>query len=199
MSMRRLSRTLLWRCAAVEANLVSTTLAHDKMSTNIAVTGIVTQFTIRAHPIGKVWGGIRIYDSSQKDAVFQALHDFVPSCGDDAKGAIILTNIVSAIKPLSFLIFYFYDGETHPDGGPLSGFLKVPYLISQTGTQSYSELVRATNLILIHDNLLTANSSNPTARERLCSIHESLSGYGPQLYSPDYHANRHDRPLLSRT
>jgi hypothetical protein len=105
------------------------------------VQGIATQFTINAHPIGKVWGGIRIYDSSQKDAVFKALHNFVPNSQGDPKAAIIVTNIVSALKPLSFLIFYFYDGDTHPNGGPLTEFLNVPYLISQTSTQSYTDLV----------------------------------------------------------
>ncbi|VUC24032.1 unnamed protein product [Clonostachys rosea] len=102
--------------------------------------GIVTKFTIKAHPIGKVWGGIRIYDASQTDKIFKTLHDFVPGSNNDTKAAIIVTNISAVASLNAFLIFYFYDGENPPTEGPFADFLTIPSLVSITGTQTYPEL-----------------------------------------------------------
>ncbi|KAK7224543.1 hypothetical protein V2G26_012546 [Clonostachys chloroleuca] len=105
--------------------------------------GIVTKFTVKAHPIGKVWGGIRIYDASQTDKIFKTLHDFVPGSNKDTKAAIIVTNISAVASLNAFLIFYFYDGEAPPTDGPFADFLTIPSLVSITGTQSYPELLKS--------------------------------------------------------
>ncbi|KAH7320084.1 hypothetical protein B0I35DRAFT_451019 [Stachybotrys elegans] len=104
--------------------------------------GIVTEFTIQAHPIGQVWGGARIYGADQFDALYQALHNFVPGNADDPKAAIIFARSEGsgAITPL---IFYFYDGAEVPADSPLAEFLAIKPLVDLTSTQSYPALLRA--------------------------------------------------------
>ena len=103
--------------------------------------GIVTQFTIKAHKIGNVWGGIRIYDASKAGEIFATLHQFVPGSNRDPKAAIIITNLFAVGSIEAFLVFYFYDGEQPPSMGPFADFLKIDALIDQTSTQTYAELV----------------------------------------------------------
>ncbi|EGX50845.1 hypothetical protein AOL_s00054g931 [Orbilia oligospora ATCC 24927] len=105
--------------------------------------GIVTQFTVRAYPIGKVWGGMRIYDESKADAIFKALHEFVPYNLQDKKAAIITTNIFAIGGTRAFIMFYFYDGETPPTTGPFADFLKIGSIIDITKTQTYPELLKS--------------------------------------------------------
>lgn len=38
--------------------------------------GIVTKFTLVSHPQGEVWGGVRLYNESQRDAIKDALVNF---------------------------------------------------------------------------------------------------------------------------
>ncbi|KAK7414984.1 hypothetical protein QQX98_006217 [Neonectria punicea] len=105
--------------------------------------GIVTQFTIQTHPIGKVWGGLRIYDDSKTEEIFKALHEFVPGNNKDEKVAIIVTNLFAVGSTRAFIIFYFYDGEKPPTSGAFADFLEIDSLIDITDTQTYPELLKA--------------------------------------------------------
>ncbi|KAF7557969.1 hypothetical protein G7Z17_g240 [Cylindrodendrum hubeiense] len=105
--------------------------------------GIVTQFTIKAYPIAKVWGGLRIYDESKTNEIFKALHEFVPSNNQEQKAAIIVSNLVAVGGTRAFIIFYFYDGETPPTSGPFADFLQIGSLIDATKTQTYPELLES--------------------------------------------------------
>lgn len=105
--------------------------------------GVVTQFTIQAHPIKQVWGGVRIYDAKHADKIFAALHKYTSSEGMDPKSAIILTDVKAVGGIQTFLIFYFYDGPTAPSEGPFSDFLAIPSLIDITKTQSYADLLKS--------------------------------------------------------
>lgn len=109
---------------------------------DLSHSGIVTQFTIKAHKIGDVWGGLRIYDASKANEIFSALHEFVPGSEQDPKAAIIITNIFAVGGVEAFLVFYFYDGDQPPTTGPFADFLAIESLIDQTSTQTYAELVR---------------------------------------------------------
>ncbi|KAK8877078.1 FAD-binding domain-containing protein [Apiospora arundinis] len=107
--------------------------------------GIVTQFTIEAHPIGQVWGGYRLYDASQKDALFAALHQFIPNNADDPKTAVIFSDLVTAANIPAVLMFYFHEGPEEPTSGPIRPFLDIPTLggiSSVTKTQSYAQLLK---------------------------------------------------------
>ncbi|KAM5345972.1 hypothetical protein ACJ41O_011833 [Fusarium nematophilum] len=102
--------------------------------------GIVTRFDVLAHKIGKVWGGMRIYNGDKKDQIFKALHDFVPYSNEDSKGAIIVTNIFAVGSTELFIVFYFYDGEKPPTSGPFADLLKLDSILDQTSTQTYAKL-----------------------------------------------------------
>lgn len=96
---------------------------------------------MEAHPIGQVWGGMRIYDAKYSDQIFQALHSFVPGGPEDPKAAIILTNVDAVGGLTTLIIFYFYDGPAAPTEGPFADFLKIPSILSTTKTQDYASLV----------------------------------------------------------
>jgi hypothetical protein len=105
------------------------------------VEGIVTQFTVKVHPIGQVWGGSRIYSEKQAEALYEALHDFVPANAEDPKEAIIFTDLIILGGEKLYLNFYFYDGPEPPTTGPLAKFLEIPSTIDSCKTQSYADLV----------------------------------------------------------
>jgi FAD/FMN-containing dehydrogenase len=53
--------------------------------------GIVTKFTLRAYPIGNVWGGERSWAAKDAAAVFEGFADFVENNHKDPKAAVIFT------------------------------------------------------------------------------------------------------------
>ncbi|KAF4121385.1 FAD/FMN-containing dehydrogenase [Geosmithia morbida] len=105
--------------------------------------GIVTQFTVKTHEIGQVWGGLRTYGDDKADEIFAALHGYVPGGVEDTKSAIILTNTMTAGVTKSFIIYYFYDGPEPPTTGAFAKFLDIDSVIDVTSTRSYSDLLNA--------------------------------------------------------
>ncbi|WZH40712.1 LOW QUALITY PROTEIN: FAD-binding PCMH-type domain-containing protein [Fusarium acuminatum] len=103
-------------------------------------TGIVTQFTVKAYPIGKVWGGTRVYDESKTEELYKAMHKFIPYSNEDPKAAIIVTSLILTGGSKLNLLFYFYDGEQPPTSGPFADLLKIKSTLSSTKTQSYPAL-----------------------------------------------------------
>lgn len=105
--------------------------------------GIVTQFTVEAHPIQQVWGGSRIYTNASRAALTSALHNFVANNQEDTKAAVIFSDVLAVGSIPVIIVFYFYDGATPPDSGPLAEFLEIPALLDQTSTRSYSDLLQS--------------------------------------------------------
>ncbi|SPJ84157.1 related to 6-hydroxy-d-nicotine oxidase [Fusarium torulosum] len=105
--------------------------------------GIVTQFTIKAYPIGKVWGGTRVYDESKTEELYKAMHEFIPYSNEDPKAAIIVTSLILTGGSKLNLLFYFYDGEKPPTSGPFADLLKIKTTLSTTKTQSYPDLLKS--------------------------------------------------------
>ncbi|KAI1858845.1 uncharacterized protein JN550_012407 [Neoarthrinium moseri] len=105
--------------------------------------GIVTQFTIEAHPIGEVWGGLRIYDDTQRETLYTALHNFVPNGAEDPKAAIIFTDVLAVGSIPVIIIYYFYDGSAPPTTGALAQFLEIPALVDQTFPRKYTDLLQS--------------------------------------------------------
>ncbi|KPM42450.1 hypothetical protein AK830_g4102 [Neonectria ditissima] len=136
-----------WELVTANGTIINVD-AHDQPELAVALRGsgsqfgIVTKFTIEAHPIGKVWGGLRIYEDSKTEDIFKALHEFVPSNNKDQKAAIIVTNLFAVGSTRAFIIFYFYDGEKPPVSGPFADFLAIDSLIDITKTQTYPELLK---------------------------------------------------------
>ncbi|KAF1813382.1 FAD-binding domain-containing protein [Eremomyces bilateralis CBS 781.70] len=102
--------------------------------------GVTTKFSIEAHPIGKVWGGIRIYAGWAEQEVFAALHDFIGNNNKDPKAAVIVNSnkLVSGVA--IYMIFFFYDAPEAPKGA-FGKFEDISDLLDMTGTYTYPELL----------------------------------------------------------
>jgi hypothetical protein len=110
--------------------------------------GIVTQFTIKAYPIGDVWGGMRIYSGDQADDIYAALHAFIAENEDDQKAAVILTDITAVAGLKLFLIFYYYGDPEPPTTGAFAQFLDIDATLDITKTQTYAELVSSSQHLI---------------------------------------------------
>ncbi|KAK5993524.1 putative FAD-linked oxidoreductase [Cladobotryum mycophilum] len=136
-----------WETVTANGSIVNIDAAIDKelavaMRGSGSQFGIVTKFTIRAYPIGKVWGGYRIYTEASADKIFEAVHEFIPNNAADPKAALIVSQLVLFGGIRSFVIFYFYQDGKPPVSGPLAKFLQIQPLIDQTSTQTYSSLLK---------------------------------------------------------
>lgn len=103
--------------------------------------GIVTEYTIKPHHIGDVYGGFCLYDNSQDDALHAALHNFTANGAQDPKAAIIFSQIVALDGLKTNIIYTFYDGPTPPTTGPFADFLKIPGIACAPERRSYADLV----------------------------------------------------------
>ncbi|KIN06284.1 hypothetical protein OIDMADRAFT_155290 [Oidiodendron maius Zn] len=102
--------------------------------------GIVTTFTMKTHPIGKVWGGLRFYSGEYAETILNATHDFNTNF-KDPKAALIVTGDITIESLVElFAVFFFYDGETPPPG-IFDTFNALPALIDNAKVQTYSELL----------------------------------------------------------
>jgi hypothetical protein len=129
----------------------------------------VTQFTIKAYPIGKVWGGTRVYDESKTEELYKAMHEFIPYSNEDPKAAIIVTSLILTGGSKLNLLFYFYDGEKPPTSGPFADLLKIKTTLSTTKTQSYPDLVCQQSTRGLRSNVTNIlTSSNRTEQEFRC-------------------------------
>jgi hypothetical protein len=104
--------------------------------------GIVTQFTVKAYPIGKVWGGMRIFTGDSNTEIYAALHNFIARNADDPKAAIILTDVTAVGGLKIFILFLFYAEPTPPTVGAFADFLKIKSTIDSTSTQNYADLLK---------------------------------------------------------
>ncbi|KAJ7627287.1 FAD dependent oxidoreductase [Roridomyces roridus] len=103
--------------------------------------GIVTQFTLKTHPQGQVWGGLILYTEDQLPAVSDAIAAFANNV-TDPKAAIIpaINFLLGAQTRVSHLMFY--DGPT-PPSGIFDDFLAIPALLTDVSTRSFLSLVQA--------------------------------------------------------
>ncbi|KAI6783908.1 Bifunctional solanapyrone synthase-like protein [Emericellopsis cladophorae] len=140
---------LEWETVRADGSIVTISAESDPelataMRGSGSQFGIVTQFTMKTVPVGQeVWGGMRMYAADQVDALFSALHDFIPANNEDVKAAIIPTDLTAAGGPPLFLVFYFYHDAEPPTEGALANFLEIPSTLDTTKTQSYAGLLQA--------------------------------------------------------
>ncbi|KAF2670504.1 FAD-binding domain-containing protein [Microthyrium microscopicum] len=132
-----------------EMVLPNATIANIKASDHKLLTealrgsgdqfGITTKFTTQAYPMGKVWGGIRIFLGSQKDALYEALQDFTANPPNNGKSAVIFTHT----QPLGLLnvyaLFFFHDGPT-PAKGAFGKFDDIKPTIDLCQVRTYLEM-----------------------------------------------------------
>lgn len=101
----------------------------------------MTQFKIKTHPIGKVWGGLRVYTGSQSLALYPLLHKFIPVPDKDPRAALIFTEVHTLGATLT-MVHYCYDAPNPPSTGPYAELLKLPAMTNLCKTMKYSEMLK---------------------------------------------------------
>ncbi|KAG5650440.1 hypothetical protein H0H81_012279 [Sphagnurus paluster] len=102
--------------------------------------GIVTRFTLRTFPQGKVWGGLITYTSPRIPAVSQATAAFSAFVTDPKASIITTYNFVLGQPGMSLLLFY--DGPT-PATGIFDEFLAIPSFTKDISTRDFISLVQS--------------------------------------------------------
>jgi hypothetical protein len=109
-------------------------LVQENVLTN---AGIVTNFKVQTYPMGKVYGGVKIFSAKHTKEYFAALRSYAED--SDPKTAIIgLIATTGANHHLSLV--QFYDGEKAP-AGAFGKFEAIPPLQDLSKTRNYPNLV----------------------------------------------------------
>ncbi|KAH6904400.1 hypothetical protein BKA70DRAFT_1432153 [Coprinopsis sp. MPI-PUGE-AT-0042] len=85
--------------------------------------GIVTSFTLKTFPIGKVWGGTLYYPADQVDAMIDAAVEYAAK--PSVPKATLATEFFAINGTLTGAAIRFYNGET-PPAGLVNTFLEIP-------------------------------------------------------------------------
>ncbi|EFQ32572.1 FAD binding domain-containing protein [Colletotrichum graminicola M1.001] len=117
--------------------------------------GIVTNYVLRAHPIGQIWGGNLIFSSGDKtDEILTAIRDFTENY-TDPKAAIIATSELTLLNGVNlWILFLFYDGP-EPPSGIFDGFLNAKPTINNCKTRSYADYLKANNVFVLKGSVYT--------------------------------------------
>ncbi|KAL8337493.1 hypothetical protein RB601_006983 [Gaeumannomyces tritici] len=113
--------------------------------------GIVTAYVMDAIPIGQVWGGLMFFTggSDKADKMLAAIAKFTNEYPDHPKAAIIPTVqlVLSGLIEL-WVVFFFYDGPTVPEG-VFDDFKALRPLLNTCKTQSYGDLLAGNSAIVL--------------------------------------------------
>ncbi|KAG6908539.1 hypothetical protein DXG01_004310 [Tephrocybe rancida] len=101
--------------------------------------GIVTRFTFKTFPQGRVWGGLILFKSLNIPAVTAATAAFSESV-IDPKAAIITSYTALPGEP-GISLHLFYDGPT-PPAGIFDDFLAIPYYAKDVSTRDFLSFVK---------------------------------------------------------
>jgi hypothetical protein len=104
-------------------------------------SGIITKYTLRTYPIGRVWGGYRIYTTGKRDQIYAGFHDFVKNPNPDPKAAIIVNTSYATQGIITYMVYFFYDGPK-PAPGAFGNLVDIPSLIDLCAERDYADLVR---------------------------------------------------------
>ncbi|KAJ5929229.1 hypothetical protein N7454_007077 [Penicillium verhagenii] len=106
--------------------------------------GVVTKYTVQSRPIGDFYAGNLIYVFEQRDAVIEAIGNFI-AYNTDPKAAIIGTYEKLPTPDLeldldeAIIMFLVYDGAD--PGDAFRNFTDVTALVDTMGIKSYDEVV----------------------------------------------------------
>ncbi|KAF2275893.1 FAD-binding domain-containing protein [Westerdykella ornata] len=116
--------------------------------------GVVTAFTVLAHPQGQIWGGNLMFTANQTPALLTAIREFTENYPDE-KAAIIMTTQLSAVGAIDmWLMFLFYDGPTPPPG-TFDVFTNIGPILNNCKTRDYDELLTYNNFGIVKGSVYT--------------------------------------------
>ncbi|KAK8028258.1 hypothetical protein PG991_005314 [Apiospora marii] len=150
-------------------------------------------FTIKTRPMGKIWGGVRLYRRNRREQLQAALHDFITAGAEDPKAAIIFADFFMYKNWGVYMVFFFYDGEIPPPAGPFAEMLRVPATADFTSTKKYSSMLWSNGFladwikgrVLFRTFTLPAIPSNPRVYDEIATQWRRimLGGYLDRLRS----------------
>ncbi|KAF8488657.1 FAD-binding domain-containing protein [Russula emetica] len=143
--------------------------------------GIVTKFTLVSHPQGDVWGGTRLYNESQIEAIKEALVKFQQK--KDIKAEI---SVIPDYYTGQFYIgvFYFYDAPT--PSSIFDEFLAIPAIGGNLSTSSFSDFVRSLpNPLLGYRALYNDAPVTQYSPAVFDAFVDQTKFWGPYLYAQD--------------
>ncbi|KAF2840459.1 FAD binding domain-containing protein [Patellaria atrata CBS 101060] len=114
--------------------------------------GIVTAYTVEAHPQGKVWAGEMIFTGDKTPKILKAVRDFAENYDDD-KAAIIATaeTTVAGIVDI-WVLFVFYDGPTPPPG-IFDRFTSIGPVTVTARTTEYRDYIKTTQVFVLRGQI----------------------------------------------
>ncbi|KAF2399747.1 FAD binding domain-containing protein [Trichodelitschia bisporula] len=116
--------------------------------------GVVTAFTLRAHPQGEVWGGVIAFTGGNTPAMLRAIRDYT-EYNTDAKAGIIATAELTGLNLVDiWILFLFYDAPAPPPG-VFANFTQIPHLLDTTKRRSYHDLLTFNNGFVLKNQIYT--------------------------------------------
>ncbi|GLB39882.1 putative oxygen-dependent FAD-linked oxidoreductase family protein [Lyophyllum shimeji] len=142
--------------------------------------GIVTRFTLRTFPQGRVWGGLTTYLFTKIADVTAATARFSASVTDPKASIISMYNTLFGVPGIFVLMFY--DGLEPPEG-IFDDFLKIPHLTSDVSSRDFVSLVKAAPANFTYGrravfNTVSIENYTPTLLE---AIHNETVFWGTRL------------------
>ncbi|KAN0102884.1 FAD dependent oxidoreductase [Hyaloscypha variabilis] len=104
--------------------------------------GIVTTYTLKTHPVGEIWGGIVVFESSPtvNDQILTAIRNFVEYYPDDKAAIIVTEELTLASQQDIWLLFLFYDGPVPPPG-TFDNITDIGPIVNTATTTTYYDFV----------------------------------------------------------
>ncbi|KAF2192782.1 hypothetical protein K469DRAFT_717376 [Zopfia rhizophila CBS 207.26] len=116
--------------------------------------GIVTSYTMRAHPQGDIWGGNLAFKADKAPELLAALRDFTEHYPDENAG-IIMTAETTALEAIDiWTMFLFYDGPTPPPG-VFDNFTSIGPFTNNCKTRSYYDLLSSNDWAIVKGSIYT--------------------------------------------
>ncbi|CAO2657439.1 Nn.00g035650.m01.CDS01 [Neocucurbitaria sp. VM-36] len=124
--------------------------------------GIVTAYTMIAHPIGQIWGGNLIFSGDKSPQMLAAVRNFTENYPDE-KAGIIMTAELTALGAVDIWIMFLwanrvttsvYDGPTPPPG-VFDIFTDIGPLVNNCETRSYYDLLTYNDFAVIKGSIYT--------------------------------------------
>lgn len=131
--------------------------------------GIVTSYTTIARPVGKVWGGWRIYTGGKSKEMLAAVRDFTENYPDPKAAIIATAEVTLASLADIWVVFFWYNGPTPPPG-TFKHFDNIRHIIDQTKTRTLDELMRFNDIFVIKNSIYTIGTETTVVPDKSVGV-----------------------------
>ncbi|RDA95625.1 hypothetical protein CP533_1159 [Ophiocordyceps camponoti-saundersi (nom. inval.)] len=139
---------------------------------------IVTSFKLYTYPIGRVWGGIRLYGLDQLPALYTAMAEYQSQAVQDSHASVMLQAFPTNHTLGAVLTVVYLKAEAWPS--VLAPFSRIPFTTDATKIRSYLDLLANTNIPTLPRYDWRASTVKPDGR-LYASIHNMTSSSSSTL------------------